>query len=63
MTAILTDTLVPSYLSGQWTSPAEGVRAKDVLDASTGEVVVTLATPKRSCKKASRSPVRVSNPR
>ncbi|AGS35967.1 bifunctional aldehyde dehydrogenase/enoyl-CoA hydratase [Corynebacterium maris DSM 45190] len=43
MTAILTDTLVPSYLSGQWTSPAEGARAKDVLDASTGEVAARVS--------------------
>lgn len=38
MTAIL-----PSYLEGQWWTPAEGVKTTEVRDASTGEVVAVVS--------------------
>ena len=43
MTASLIDTITPSFLSGQWIGPADDVRAKEVLDASTGEVVARVS--------------------
>ena len=40
----LTDTLVPSYLSGAWVTPENPSRVTEVHDASTGEVVATVST-------------------
>lgn len=36
--------IVPSYTCGEWWSPADKVRATEVLDASTGEVVARVST-------------------
>lgn len=36
--------LVPSYLSGQWTTPKSPSKVTDVLDARTGEVVAQVST-------------------
>ncbi|MCS5480069.1 phenylacetic acid degradation bifunctional protein PaaZ [Corynebacterium sp. YIM 101645] len=40
----LTDTLVPSYLSGTWVTPQNPSRVTEVADASTGEIVATVST-------------------
>ncbi|HKM25718.1 MAG TPA: aldehyde dehydrogenase family protein, partial [Corynebacterium sp.] len=40
----LTDTLVPSYLSGAWVTPENPSRVTEVADASTGEIVATVST-------------------
>lgn len=36
--------LVPSYLSGQWTTPKSPSKVTDVLDARTGEVIAQVST-------------------
>ncbi len=37
------NSLVPSYLSGRWVTPAAPSRVTDVRDASTGEIVATVS--------------------
>lgn len=41
---ILPSTVLPSYVNGEWWTPAAGVEGVPVRDASTGEVVTTVGT-------------------
>ncbi|NLT26129.1 MAG: phenylacetic acid degradation bifunctional protein PaaZ [Microbacteriaceae bacterium] len=44
MTEVQTPEFVPSYVCGEWWTPAEGARATDVLDASTDELVARVSS-------------------
>lgn len=43
-TTVATEQITPSYLSGKWISPENPSRVKEVLDASTGEVVARVSS-------------------
>ena len=42
--AAQTRTILPSYLRGQWWTPADPQKVTEVTDASTGEVVARVST-------------------
>ena len=44
MTEVQTPEFVPSYVCGEWWTPADGARATDVLDASTDELVARVSS-------------------
>ena len=44
MTEVQTPEFVPSYVCGEWWTPAEGARATDVLDASTDALVARVSS-------------------
>ena len=43
MTTSLTDTIVPSFLSGKWLTPDNPTRITEVADPSTGEIVARVS--------------------